>query len=251
MKRLSFVALALFSFTFAAFAADSKVLKVGSTGQSFPNGFKQDGKLVGFDVEVTEAIAKKLGYKIEWVNTEFAGLVGQLDAKRLDTIANVFSITPARQEKYLYSQPYSYYGSQLVTHVDYKDIKTIKDLYGKQVAGVLGSQHLNNLRIAFPNGEAKIITYETRGEAMKQLELKRVQGYVNSRPILLAEIKQRNLPFKLVGDALVNEAVGYPFSKDAKGEKLQKEFNKALTELKKEGVIAKLAIKYFGEDISK
>ena len=37
---------------------ENKILRIGSTGQSYPNGFKQDGKLVGFDVETTEAIAK-------------------------------------------------------------------------------------------------------------------------------------------------------------------------------------------------
>ena len=68
--------------------ATTKVLKVGSTGQSYPNGFKQDGKLVGFDVETTEAIAKELGYTIEWTTAEFSGLMGQLDSGRLDTVAN-------------------------------------------------------------------------------------------------------------------------------------------------------------------
>ena len=41
-----------------------KILKIGSTGLSYPTGFKQNGKLVGFDVETTEAIAKELGYPI-------------------------------------------------------------------------------------------------------------------------------------------------------------------------------------------
>ena len=62
--------------------ATNKVLKVGSTGQSYPNGFKQEGKLVGFDVETTEAIAKELGYTVEWTTAEFPGLMGQLDSGR-------------------------------------------------------------------------------------------------------------------------------------------------------------------------
>ena len=61
-------------------ANEPNIIKVGTTGQSYPNGYKQDGKLVGFDVEVTEAIANELGYKIEWVIAEFGGLMGQFDS---------------------------------------------------------------------------------------------------------------------------------------------------------------------------
>lgn len=75
-----------------------KVLRIGATGQSYPSSFKQDNKLVGFDVEVAETIAKDLNYKVEWVTADFSGLMGQLEASKLDTIANVVAITPARQE---------------------------------------------------------------------------------------------------------------------------------------------------------
>ncbi|OQP18627.1 amino acid ABC transporter substrate-binding protein, partial [Bacillus stratosphericus] len=51
---------------------DEKVLKVGATGKSYPFAYKENGKLVGFDVEVTEAIAKKLGYKLDWQLSEFS-----------------------------------------------------------------------------------------------------------------------------------------------------------------------------------
>ena len=88
-------------------AQDNNVLRIGSTGQSYPNGFQKDGKLVGFDVETTEAIAKELGYRVEWTTAEFAGLMGQLESGRLDTVANAVAITPARKEKYDFTQPYS------------------------------------------------------------------------------------------------------------------------------------------------
>lgn len=228
-----------------------RTLKIGSTGQSYPNGFKQEGKLVGFDVEVTEAIAKELGYNIEWVTAEFGGLMAQLETGRLDTVANAVAVTEARVQKYNFTDPYSFYGSQIVTNQKNTDINTLDDLKGKTISGVLGSNHITVLKNAFPNDQIKIRTYETRDGAMYDLVYNRVDGYVNSKPILLAEIKRNNLPFKLVGQPLVIEQVAYPFNKNEQGEQLRNQFNKAIDKLQKEGVISQIAIKYYGQDISK
>lgn len=78
----------------------------------------------------------------------------------------------------------------------------------------------------------------------------RVQAYVNSRPILLAEIKENNLPLKLVGEPLVIEAVGFPFQKDEKGKELKAAFDKELEVLRQDGRLKALSEKYFGEDIT-
>lgn len=230
--------------------AEQRTIKVGSTGQSYPNGFKQDGKLVGFDVELTEAIAKKLGYNVEWVTAEFGGLMAQLDAGRLDTVANNVAITPERQQKYSFTNPYGFYGSQVVTNEKNTDINTLDDLKGKTISGVLGSNHITVLKKAFPNNDINIKTYETRDGAMYDLVYNRVDGYVNSKPILLAEIKRNNLPFKLVGDPLLIESASFPFNKNAESEKLREQFNQAIDELRKEGVISEISIKYYGQDIS-
>ncbi|MWP49678.1 MULTISPECIES: amino acid ABC transporter substrate-binding protein [unclassified Gilliamella] len=228
---------------------EQPTIKVGSTGQSYPNGYKQNGNLVGFDVEITEAIAKELGYKVEWVIAEFGGLMGQFDSGRLDTIANAVAVTPFRQAKYDFSNTYSFYGSQIVTHKD-NNINTLSDFKGKTIAGVLGSNHINNLKKAFPNNDITIKTYETQDGAMYDTEYQRVDGYINSKPILLAEIKRKNLPFKLIGEPITIEQVAFPFSKDEKGRALREKFNQALEKLKANGTLKNLSIKYFGEDIT-
>lgn len=226
------------------------VLKIGTTGQSYPNGFQKDGKLVGFDVEVTEAVANELGYQVEWTTAEFGGLMAQLEAKRLDTVANAVAMTAARQEKYDFTQPYSYYGSQIVINSANDSIKSLDDLKGKTISGVLGSNHINILKKAFPNDDVNIRTYETRDGAMYDLVYNRVDGYINSKPILLAEIKRNNLPFKLLGEPLLIESVAYPFRRDEQSKQLKAQFDQAITKLKEQGVIAKIAEKYYGQDIS-
>ncbi|GAB7195905.1 hypothetical protein OS31_28170 [Dickeya oryzae] len=77
----------------------SNVLRVGTTGQSYPGSYKENGTLVGYDVEVAETIAHKLGYQIAWTTADFSGLMGQLEAGKLDTVANNFVKTTERQKK--------------------------------------------------------------------------------------------------------------------------------------------------------
>ncbi|TPR55118.1 amino acid ABC transporter substrate-binding protein [Enterococcus sp. OL5] len=231
-------------------AAEATVIKVGSTGQSFPNGYKEDNKLVGFDVELTEKIAEQLGYQVEWVTTDFSGLMAQLEGGRLDTVANAVAITAERAEKYTFAEPYSFYGVQLVTNVENKDINTPEDLKGKTVSGVLGSNNVKNLEKFDTNKEITIRTYETRDGAQQDVINNRVEGYVNSRPILAAEIKKSKLPLKFVGEPLTYEDVSFPFAKNEKGEKLAKEFSKEIEELRASGELKTLSEKYFDEDIT-
>lgn len=228
--------------------AQTKVLRIGTTGQSFPGSYKENNQLVGYDVEVTETIAKQLGYQIAWTTADFSGLMGQLEAGKLDTVANNFVKTEERQKKYNFSSSYLTYATQIVTSTDNKDIQSLDDLKGKVVSGVLGSTHVTNLRKAFPDNSVTVRTYETRDGAMHDVMANRVAGYVNSRPILLAEINKRQLPLKLVGEPISNEQVSFPFAKTPEGEQLLAQFNQQLKTLRQNGQLKALAEKYFGSD---
>ena len=124
--------------------SNKKVLRAGSTAQSYPNGYEEDGKLVGFDVEVFEKIASDLGYDVEWVKTDFAGLMGQLETGKIDTVANFVAVTDERKAKYNFSEPYAYAGATIVTNKD-NDFDSLDDLKGKTVSGVLGSKNVKKL----------------------------------------------------------------------------------------------------------
>ncbi|WP_028552853.1 amino acid ABC transporter substrate-binding protein [Paenibacillus sp. UNC451MF] len=236
--------------TNSAAPQEEKVLRVGATGQSYPYAYKEDNKLQGFDVEVVEAIAKKLGYKVEWQLTEFSGVMAQLELGKLDTVSNQVAITPERQQKYDFSQTYAYAGSQVVVKDSNNDIKSVADLKGKTVAVVLGSNHAKNLEKQDPDKQIKIKTYESQEGTMNDVVYGRVDAYVNSRNVLLAQIKKNKLPLKLAGEPFVYEEVGFPFAKDEKHAKIREEFNKTLDELRKDGTLKTLSEKYFSEDVT-
>jgi putative amino-acid transport system substrate-binding protein len=230
--------------------ADEKVLRVGGTGQSFPNAYKEGGKLVGYDVEVIQIIAKRLGYKIEWTVTDFSGLMGQLEAGKLDTVANAVAVTPKRSKVYQFTDPYAFAGTQVVTRKDNNQINSLADLKGKTISAVLGSNHVNNFKAYDKNGSVNIRTYETREGAVNDLLMKRVDGYINSRSILAAEIAKKDLPLKFVGDPVKYESVAFPFAKTPEKTKLVEQINQEIQKMKKDGTLQKLSNKYFHEDVT-
>ncbi|AGA59586.1 MAG: amino acid ABC transporter substrate-binding protein [Thermobacillus sp.] len=258
MKKLYFTLAVVLLFSVLAAACssgksggddDKKVLRAGSTGQSFPNSYKDGDKLVGFDVEVLETIAANLGYTVEWVNTDFSGLMGQLETGKIDTVANVVAVTEERKQKFDFTVPYSYAGVAIVTHVDNTDINTLEDLKGKTVAGVLGSQNVKNLQNYDP--EINVRTYENRDGAQNDVLNKRVDGYVQSKANLIAEINKNNLPLKFVGEPFHYEDVAFPFVKSEKNQKLIEQFNAEIEKLREDGTLKKLSEKYFyGEDVT-
>nr|WP_156829602.1 amino acid ABC transporter substrate-binding protein [Paenibacillus ginsengihumi] len=231
-------------------AEEKKVLRVGATGQSYPNSYKDGDKLVGFDVEVIEKIAANLGYSVEWTNSDFSGLLGQLETGKIDTIANAVAVTEERKAKYNFSIPYSYAGVTIVTHQDNTNINTLDDLKGKTVAGVFGSQNVKNLEKFDTKGEIKVRTYENRDGAQNDVLNKRVDGYVNAKSSLLAEIKKQNLPLKFVGEPFHYEDVGFPFVKKDENAALIEQINAEIQKLRDDGTLKQISEKYFGEDIT-
>ncbi len=74
------------------------VIKIGTEGTYAPFTFHNaDNKLVGFDVEIGEAVAAKLGVKAEFVEGKWDGLIAGLDANRYDAVINQVGITEARK----------------------------------------------------------------------------------------------------------------------------------------------------------
>ncbi len=105
------------------------VIKIGTEGTYAPFTFHDSAnKLVGFDVEIGEAVAKKLGVKAEFVEGKWDGLIAGLDAKRYDAVINQVGITEARKQKYAFSEPYIASKAVLIVREGNTDIKGFEDL---------------------------------------------------------------------------------------------------------------------------
>ena len=231
--------------------AATKTIKIATTGVSYPGSYKNPkGELDGYDVAVAKAAAKKLGYKIKWTTTSFDGLLGQLSSGKVDTVASNMTITSERKQTYAFSDPYGYFKIGVAVNKDSK-LKSVKDLGSKNtIAATVGSNQINQLKVF--NSKIKIRTFDDREQAINAVLNKQTDGYANSKTILQSSIKDNNLSLKILKGSIGESDIAFTFNKNAAGRKYQKQFNKAVKELKKDGTLSKLSKKYFnGIDASK
>ena len=87
--------------------------------------------LVGYDVEVSRAIAEKLGVEPEYVESDWDSLFAGLDAGRYDLVCNGVEVTEERAKTYDFTTPYGYIHTALAVRKDNEDIKSFEDLAGK------------------------------------------------------------------------------------------------------------------------
>ena len=98
--------------------------------------------LVGYDVEVSRAIAEHLGLEPEYVECEWDGLFAGLDAGRYDIVCNGVEVTEERAKSYDFSEPYAYIHTALAVRSDNTDITSFEDLAGKTTANSIASTYM-------------------------------------------------------------------------------------------------------------
>ncbi|MGO1295931.1 MAG: amino acid ABC transporter substrate-binding protein [Vibrio sp.] len=249
MKRWLTIAVAALAFTAASAQAANEVVKVGMSGRYFPFTFMKNDKLQGFEVDLWKEIGKRNHYDVKFVTASFSGLFGLLQTGRIDTISNQITMTKARQDKYLFSEPYVIDGAQITVHKGNKSIHGIQDLAGKTVAVNLGSNFEQLLRQHDKDGKINIKTYDSGIE--QDVVLGRSDAFVMDRLSALELIRKSGLPLKLAGTPFEKIENAWPFMKNAKGKELQKEVNQALEAMRGDGTLAKISKKWFDTDITK
>lgn len=225
----------------------ANTLKIGTEGTYAPFTFHDaSGKLVGFDVEIGEAIAKKLGVKPEFVEGKWDGLIAGLDAKRYDTVINQVGITDARKKKYDFSEPYIASKAVLIVKQDNDKIKSFADLKGKKSAQSLTS---NFGKIAEANG-AELVGTDGFDQSIQLVLTGRADATINDSLSFLDFKKHKpDAPVKVVATEANADYSGVIIRK---GEpELLSAINKALADIKADGTYDAISKKYFGQDVSK
>lgn len=226
--------------------ADRKI-KIGTEGTYAPFSYHDaSGKLTGFDIEIAEEVANRLGVKPEFIETPWDGIFAGLDSKRFDIIVNQVGIRPDRQEKYDFSESYIVSKPFLIVHNDNDTIKSFADLKGKKAAQTLTS---NFKDIAISNG-AEIVGVEGFNQSVDLILSKRADATVNDGLSYLDFKKQKpDAPIKAVAELDEPAQMGIMFRKGNK--ELVEAVNKALSDMKKDGTYLSISQKYFETDVSK
>lgn len=228
--------------------AKAGTLTVATEGTYRPFSFHEDGTgdLTGYDVDIINAVAKKLDLKVDFQETQWDAIFAGLDSGRTDLIANQVSINPEREKKYLFSTPYTSSPGVLVVKDDNKDIATFADLRGKKSAQSLTS---NWYTIAEDNG-ADVEAVEGWAQAVALLEDGRVDATINDKLTYLDYVNTNGKSgIRVAAETDDPSLSAFATAKDKT--KLVKAIDGALADLTADGTIAKIGEKYFGADVSK
>jgi L-cystine transport system substrate-binding protein len=224
------------------------VLKVGTEGTYRPFSFHENGSgdLTGYDIEIINAVAAKLGVKPAFQETQFDAIFAGLDAKRFDVVANQISITDERKAKYDFSTPYTVSTGVIVTKADNNSINSFDDLKGKTTAQSLTS---NWYKLAQQSG-ANIENVEGWAQAITLLKQGRVDATINDKLTYLDYQKtDHDTGIKVAAETTDKSLSALALRKGSTS--LTDAMNKALGELAADGTLTKISQKYFDADVSK
>ena len=203
--------------------------------------------LVGYDVEVSRAIAEKLGVEPEYVESDWDSLFAGLDAGRFDIVCNGVEVTDERAKTYDFTTPYGYIHTALAVRKDNEDIKSFEDLKGKTTANSLASTYME---LAESYG-ATVQGIDTLEETIQLLTAGRIDATLNADVSFYDYLNVHpDADFKLVAQTEDASHVAIPVRKGDDSASLLEAINTAIEELRADGTLKELSEKYFGQDIS-
>ena len=226
-------------------AAQAQTIKLGANVGNVPWEFQNTkGETVGFEIDLMNEVGKRLGSKIEVVNIPFQGLFAAVQSGQIDAAVSSITITKKRLESVGFAQPY-YDSDQSLTVTAASGIKNLAGMAGKIVGVDTGST--GDIWATANMAAAKmkdIKKYEGLTPAMLDLAAGRIDGYVSDIPALLYYVKDKP-QFAVVERIKTTEQYSVMFAKDAP---LRDKVNAAISEMKKDGSLAKIHKAWFGTD---
>lgn len=257
LKKLSVITLSAIALatSASAFAKESLLerinnkgtITVGTEGTYAPFTYHDaSGKLTGYDVEVTRAVAEKLGVKVEFKETQWDAMLAGLKSGRFDLVANQVALTsPERQATFDKSEPYSWSGAMLLARADDTRFRKPEDVKGLKAGQTLSSNYGELAR----QYEAQIVPVDGMAQALLLIQQKRVDATFNDSLALLDYLKKHpNSGLKPVWES--PEKVGAGLVANKGNEDALAKISAAIVALQQDGTLKRLGEQFFGKDIS-
>jgi polar amino acid transport system substrate-binding protein len=208
-----------------------------------PFQFEQDGEIVGFDVEMIDLVAKELGVTQAIVDTPFEGIQSgeDLNARKCDIAAAAMTITPERQEKIDFSDPY-FDANQALLVKKGSGIESFEDLQG-QTLGVQSGTTGKDYAEEHAQG-VELKDYEDSALELTSVKSGQVPAAINDIPVLLDYVKQ-NPDLEVAATFETGEQYGFA-TKKGTSQELQQVVNDVIAKARADGTYDRLYEKWFG-----
>ena len=241
MKKMILAAL-LATVSAGSFAADKISFGVSATYPPFES-LDAGNKIVGFDIDLANALCKQMQANCTFTNHAFDSLIPALKFKKYDAVISGMDITPERSKQVAFTDPY-YANSALV--IAKKDaFKSFDDLKGKRIGMENGTTHQKYLQDKHP--EVTTVAYDSYQNAIIDLKNGRIDGVFGDTAVVTEWLKA-NDKLAPVGDKVTDKAyfgTGLGIAVRQGNTELQQKFNAALEKVKKDGTYETIYNKWF------
>ncbi len=217
---------------------EPKKLVIGIDATLEPMEFIENGKLVGFDVDLGMMLAKELDADIEFQNILFDNLFNSLDQRQVNMIISAVTITDERRRKYDFSDAYLNAGQVIIAKKGNTKIQTVKDLKGKKIATQTGTT--NEEEALKYTSDRFVIRYPNFIHATKALKDSKVDALFTDLPNAKRIISQ-NPDLQIVNEPFTKEYYGIVLIKN---DPSVTQINEALATLHTKGVLTDLEKKW-------
>lgn len=215
-----------------------ETLVIGTDPTLQPMEYMENGKMIGYDIDLANFLGKELNRKVEIKNIVFDNIFAALEQKQIDLIISAVTITPDRQLKYDFSDQYLNAGQVIITKKDNTSIRSTADLKGKAIATQKGTTNEESA-LKYTNDNL-VIRYPDFEQATKALVEGKVVAVFTDLPSAKGIII-KNPTLKISSDPFTNEYYGIVFRK---GDVMVKQVNQALESIRVKGILTDLKQKW-------
>lgn len=223
---------------------DSGTIIAATEGAFFPFNYFEGSKLTGYEVDVAEAVAKKLGLKLEWRVVSFDAQLASIRQDRFDFAIASHGYTEERAKAVDFASPHYCTGGQIAAPKD--GALSAAALSGKTVGVQLATSYYDNAK-KIP-GLKEVKTYKADPEAFSALKAGKIDAWISDKWLIKATLEKNPEASIAAGEQIFVERVSAIVRKNNK--EFVDKYNQALAELIKDGSIAAISQKYFKADIT-
>lgn len=225
----------------------AKKYVIATDAKYAPFEFEQNGKYVGIDVDLLDAISKLEGFSYELKPMDFEGIIPGLQANQIDGAIAGITITDARKQVLDFSDGYFESGLSAVAKADNTKINSLNDFNGKIFAVKKGTEGAKYAEDNKDKLNAQIRYFDDSPSMFQEVKNGNADITFEDYPVVAYMIAQdKNSGIKIVGDKLSKAYYGFAVKKGSNPELIQK-FTDGLKKLKANGEYDKIVAKYIGK----